>query len=314
MTPAEQRLIKQVRHNPLCLEDIPRDQITSTVARVMIQECPDVETLNLIPDQFKDHQFYLDYLSSKTTELDPQRLLSVPKPFQTEALLIEAMKLHGKAVALIDKPQMTEPVLVAAVYQDPEALFDIPGSLRTPVVYKSALNSYDGFIVWDTLPEELRAEFSFQLKALHAAIRQGAYDEFADEIIARRMSDEIKVEALRYRHQMLSRFPVEERVELVRKYTRAHDFPWSWFEDSDDEFPEEPFDLFKLAVKEPSVAKQIAILQRIEGCSLETLMPMARGPKQKQLLRGIYGTMAVASLLKPVDNVKGHWFRDELGV
>jgi hypothetical protein len=314
MTPAGQRLIKQVRNNPLCLEDIPPDQITATVAKVMIQECPDVETLNLVPDHLKDQQFYLDYLSSKAIELDPERLLNVPKSFQTEELLLEAMKLDGKSVAFIEKSQMTEPVLVAAVYQNSEALFEIPRALRTPAVYKSALNSYDGFHVWDTFPEELRSEHSFQLKALHAAIRQGAYDEFADEIIARGMSDEIKVEALRYRHQMLAKFPVEERIELVRQYTRTHDFPWSWFEDSDDEFPEEPLELFKLAVKEPSVAKQIAILQRIDGCSLETLMPMARGPKQKQLLRGIYGTMAVASLLKPVDNVKGHWFREELGV
>lgn len=314
MTPVEQRLIKKVRHNPLCLEDIPKDKITSAVAFVMIQESPDLETLELIPDELKDHAFYKAYLTSKSLEQDPSRLKHIPKPFHTEDLLIVAMREAGTSIAFADRAQITLEVILAAVKQNPEAIFKVPLDLLTDDVYLGALSSYDGFNIWSEVPEHLKAQHEFQIEAVRAAFRHGLYEEFADEIIARGMSPEIKVEALRFRHQLLEMFPVEERIDLVRGYIRRHDFPWSWFEDSDKEFPEDAKDLFKLAVKEPSIAKQIAILERMEDSSLETLMPMARGPKQKQLLRGIFGTVPVASLLKSADKVKGTWFRDELGI
>jgi hypothetical protein len=72
-----------------------------------------------------------------------------------------------------------------------------------------------------------------------------------------------------------------------------------------------------MAGNEKNKVRQVALLQLIEGASLEMLAPLAkaaRSDKQKNLLRRLFGSREVLLLLSKDDKARARWFSEDLNL
>jgi hypothetical protein len=120
--------------------------------------------------------------------------------------------------------------------------------------------------------------------------------------------------AIQQSEAILGEFPDLEQFDLMRQYIRRNDFPHDWFK---DELPDEPSEVLKMAGNEKNKVRQVALLQSIDGASLEMLVPLAkaaRSDKQKNLLRRLFGSREVLLLLSKDDKARARWFSEDLNL
>ncbi|WP_274644903.1 hypothetical protein [Pseudomonas serbica] len=311
----EERLISSILTDPKKVGKIPVEQITHRVARFMIEASAEPETYARIPDELKDEAFYIAYLSNQRSSNTEQRLLTVPDSFQTEAVFMAAVKCHGCALQHVPVQAMSTGLLLTAVHDQGSALEFVPNALRTIEVYTAALSGYYGYQAWHMIPGDIQATDDFQLMAIDAAQRTGDLAEFVREHLVDSSNTDHKIIAIQRSEDMLGLFPDLEQFELMRLYIQRNDYPHHWFEDI--ELPDEPAEILKLAGNEKNKVRQVAMLQSIEGATLETLAPLAkasRSAKQKDLLRRLFGSRGVLTLLSADDKARARWFSEDLNL
>ena len=309
----EDRLISTILNNPKKVGQIPVERITHRVAMFMIQADASPEIYALIPSSVKDEEFHIAYLS-KQADLDGSKLLTVPEAARTPAVLMAAVKNDGYELKNIPVEAMTTDLILTAVHDQAASLEFVPSALRTLEVYTAALSGYYGYQAWEMIPGELQATEDFQLLAIDAAKNTGDLAEFVRKHLVNSANTDLKIIAIQGSKDMLGIFPDLEQFELMRLYIRRNDFPHHWFE---DELPEEPAEVLKMAGNEINKAHQVAMLQSIEGASLEMLAPLAkasRSAKQKYLLRRLFGSRQVLLLLSEDDKARARWFSEDLNL
>lgn len=316
MTPTkEDRLISSILTNPKKVGQIPVERITHRVARFMIEANAEKKVFDLIPVSFKDEAFYIAYLSNRTCLTSDRRLLAVPESARTPAVLLAAVEVLGTALQHIPPEKMTNDLILAAVKKQADALEFVPKPLRTVEVYSAALTGYYGFNAWPMIPTDIQDRDDFQLLGIKAAHSAGYLAEFVKDHLLKSSNTDLKITAIQKNKDMLGEFPDLEQFELMRLYIRRNDFPHHWFEDV--EVPETPAEVLKMAGAEKNKVRQVALLQSIEGASLEMLVPLAkaaRSDKQKNLLRRLFGSREVLMLLSKDDKARARWFSEDLNL
>jgi hypothetical protein len=310
----EDRLISAILNNPKKVGQIPVERITHRVARFMIEADASVEIYARIPSSFKDEELHIAYLSKRKPTLGESKLLTVPEAARTPAVLMAALTIDGLELEHVAVHAMTTDLILAAVKDQGSALGFVPKPLRTPEVYKAALCGYLGFEVWPMIPCELQDQDDFKLLAIKAAQATGDLADFVKDHLLQSSNTDLKVIAIQQSADMLGHFPDLEQFDLMRLYIRRNDFPHDWFE---DELPEAPAEVMKMAGNEKNKVRQVALLQSIPGASLETLVPLAkaaRSDKQKNLLRRLFGSREVLMLLSSDDKALARWFSEDLNL
>jgi hypothetical protein len=310
----EDRLVSSILLNRTQVDQIPAEEITHRVARFMIEANPSPEIYALIPSSFKDEEFHVAYMSKRKASSGDSKLLTVPEAARTPAVLMATLKVDGLELRHVPAEAMTTHLILAAVADQGAALEYVPMSLRTPEIYKAALSGYMGYDAWPMIPTDVQDREDFQMVAIEAAQATGDLGDFVDTYLIKSPNSDLKIWAIQQNQSMLSHFPDLEQFDLMRLYIRRNDFPHDWFE---DELPDDPAVVLKMAGNEKNKVRQVALLQSIPGASLETLVPLAkaaRSDKQKNLLRRLFGSREVLMLLSKDDKARARWFSEDLNL